>query len=326
MWTNDNLKENEPWDRIYGFGPQQGVTISDVWSDPFYPSVIYIAYNQGILFTTSPHAGFTFFGFSPERHPVPAPLVLRSFKGSDRRSWVFLGSTLGTYFILDDLPRYGRATTLVLAAQTYQRQYADQWWFWPVNVVGGLIATYIVALGSMLVLLSINAPPVLGRGWLRTLVAKPLTISPPLGRWVIFLGYRRRLRRVPTIDAVSRNYFGLSATLSDGSRSAADSSGIVLHSDIVKQLQQQNCLLLLGRPGSGKSSVLAKLALLSGDRSALRPLPQLTPILIAPEYYKGNLLEAASRVLRERDRVPVDSSEMVTPMCQCDLRHLTSTI
>jgi hypothetical protein len=111
---------------------------------------------------------------------------------------------------------------------------------------------------------------------------------------------------------VRNNYFGLSARLPDGSETAADSSGQVLHAHILKQLDQKNCLCLLGRPGTGKTSVLSKLALLAGEKSSLHPLNKLIPVLIPAECYKGNLIESASRVLRERYRVPLDAKEMLT--------------
>jgi hypothetical protein len=52
-----------------------------------------------------------------------------------------------------------------------------------------------------------------------------LTISPALGRWALFLGYERRLRKMPAFAAVKTNYFGLSANLPDGEQTAPDSSG-----------------------------------------------------------------------------------------------------
>jgi hypothetical protein len=309
VWLKPDVVKSKSWDKL---NPNQGFAgISDVWSDPSYPGAIYVASGGTLLFTTSPHELFRAYLFRPEKHPIPMLSRFANYRGPNGNSLLFAGSSFGTYFIYDDLPRPGPAARLVSALRKYQHDYSDELWFWPVTVIGGFLSAYVIGLIGLLMLLSIRMPPIFGRGWLLTLVAKPLTISPGLGRWALFLGYRRRLARLPGLVAVAQNYFGLSARLPDGKVTAPDSTGQVLHAHLLKQLTDKNCILLLGRPGSGKTSVLAKLALLAGQKGVLNPLDKLIPIFIPSEYYKGNLVEAASRVLRERDRIPLDASEML---------------
>jgi hypothetical protein len=310
IWWKPKALESKAWEKL---NTTQGfIGINDVWSDPAYPDVIYASIGSGLLYTTAPHELFRAFSFRPDRHPPPVALRFTSTTGSDGKSLLFLGSNLGGYFVYDDLQRHGWAGKAILLFERYQHDYSDQIWFWPVTVLGGFASAYLIGISCLLLLLAIEVPPLLGRSWLLTLVAKPLTISPVLGRWALFLGYRRRMRRTPALAAVRSNYFGLSAHLPDGSETAPDSSGQVLHAHILKQFKQQNCLCLLGRPGTGKTSVLSKLALLAGEKKSLYPLNKLIPILIPAEFYKGNLIESASRVLQERYRIPLDAKEMLT--------------
>jgi len=310
IWWKPKALEAKAWEKL---NPNQGfIGINDVWSDPAYPDVIYASIGNGLLYTTAPHELFRPYSFRPERHPPPVALRFSSTPGSDGKSLLFLGSNLGGYFVYDDLQRHGWAGRAILLFERYQHDYSDRIWFWPVTVLSGFASAYLIGIGCLLLLLVFEIPPLVGRSWLLTLIAKPLTISPPLGRWALFLGYRRRMRRAPALAAVRRNYFGLSAHLPDGSETAPDSSGQVLHAHILKQINQQNCLCLLGRPGTGKTSVLSKLALLAGEKSSLHPLNKLIPVLIPAEFYKGNLIESASRLLQERYRIPLDAKEMLT--------------
>jgi hypothetical protein len=310
IWWKPEATLSKVWEKL---NPSQGlVGINDVWSDPTYPDVIYASIGGGLLYTTAPHELFRSYSFRPERHPVPVTLRFSSTTGTDGRSILFLGSNLGAYFVYDDLERHGWAGRLFYLLQRYQHDYSDRLWFWPITVLGGFAGAYLIGIGCLLLMLAIEMPPLVGRSWLLTLIAKPLTISPPLGRWALFLGYRRRLHKTPSLVAVRRTYFGLSARLPDQTQTAPDSSGQVLHAHILKQLNQRNCLFLVGRPGTGKTSVLSKLALLAGENGSLYPLNKLRAILIPSEFYKGNLVEAASRVLLERYRIPLDSKEMLT--------------
>jgi hypothetical protein len=309
IWWKSQAMQSKGWEKLNANQPFVG--INDVWSDPAYPDVIFASIGNGLLYTTAPRELFHSYSFRPDRHPLPVTLRFGSTPRTDGKSILFLGSNLGAYFVYDDLERHGWAGRLFYLLERYQHDYSDRFWFWPVTVLGAFASAYLIGIACLLLLLAIEMPPLVGRSWLLTLIAKPLTISPPLGRWALFLGYRRRLRRTPSLIAVRRNYFGLSARLPDETQTAPDSSGQVLHAHILKQLKQRNCLLVVGRPGTGKTSVLSKLALLAGEKSSLAPLNKLIPVLIPAEFYKGNLLEAASRVLLERYRIPLDSKEML---------------
>lgn len=308
LWRRSDARHLNPWQKL---NPQPYFAISDVWSDPSYPDVLYAATANTLMFTTSPHDLFQAFAFRPERHPVPASLRLSSFLDPNGKSMLFLGTNFGGYFVYDDLRRHGWIGRTVSLLEQYQHDYSDRLWFWPVTVIGGFLSAYAIGISCLLLLLAVEVPRLLGRSWLLTLIAKPLTISPALGRWALFLGYERRLRKMPAFAAVKTNYFGLSANLPDGEQTAPDSSGQVLHAHILKQLSVRNCLFVLGRPGTGKTSVLSKLASLAGEKSSLSPLNQLIPVFVPAEFYKGDFAQAASRVLSERHGLPLDSGEML---------------
>jgi hypothetical protein len=291
--------------------------ISDVWSDRDFKNAIFVGTTSGALYyTSSPEKPFSFFAFSTEKIFYNGVTSFAPYIDEKGQFQLFFGSNMGVFYAYDNIEHPVGVAAWVDNAGNFYRAHSDDWWFWPVTTVVGFAGSYALGLAALLLLLWMPLPPILGRVWLISLIAKPLTISPPLGRWALFLGYRRRLAKEPMLTSVTHHYFGLTARLSDGKETAADSTGKILHAHLKRQLGGSNCVVLTGRPGTGKSTVLAKFAQMCIEKSNDLPDRRLLPILIPADYYKGSLVEAASRVLREKYGVPLDKSEMLEGQMQ----------
>jgi hypothetical protein len=140
----------------------------------------------------------------------------------------------------------------------YYQRYHQRIWFWPLSLLGTFVTTYVVGMAILLLLARQRGSMVFSRTWLISVAAKPLLIAPGLGRRVLFLGYERRLGNRTRIKRVSENYFGLPAQDANGFISA-DSTGDELHIRIAQALGPQQPILLVGKGGAGKSTVLSRL-------------------------------------------------------------------
>ena len=181
----------------------------------------------------------------------------------------------------------------------------------PFTWLVGILTSYVVAVLCVLALRFLPVPPVLGRSWLASLVVKPFTISPLLGRWIIFLGYRIKIRKEMLADGP---YFGLSALLPDGMTVPPDEEGQNLCEKILHQGATSPCLLVTGRPGAGKSMLLARLAYISALGKSKHD--RAFPILVTADDYNGDLIESASEVLRERYGIPMDKADILVGQMQ----------
>jgi hypothetical protein len=152
---------------------------------------------------------------------------------------------------------------------------------------------------------------VFSRSWLRNSASKFSQAFPGLFKRVIFIGYKNRLLAYREIDAVRSNeYFGLPAIDSFGNNILPDKNGHNLDDAIVKALEPRKPVIVIGNGGAGKSTLLARWVFLSLNNQLSPLLKGFRPILITPPYYDGNLLEAITVVLRERDRVGVNTSDV----------------
>jgi hypothetical protein len=148
----------------------------------------------------------------------------------------------------------------------------------------------------------------IGTGWLVTQIAKPLTISPKLGRWLIFLGYRARLLRAikianPPAD-IAR--LGLEQVQRDPAQSVAPTTPLP---DVGNLLQTANVVILEHSQYPELGEYLARqIALRTIHRGALE---DCLPILIPKGYWKGDTPASASEVLKSLYAVPTDSGDVL---------------
>ena len=196
----------------------------------------------------------------------------------------------------------------------YYQQYHQRIWFWPLSLLGTFVTTYIVGMAILLLLARQRGSMVFSRTWLISVAAKPLLIAPGLGRRVLFLGYEHRLRNRSAIKQVSENYFGLPTQDANGHISA-DSTGDELHVRIAQALGPQQPILLVGKGGAGKSTVLSRLTYLAVEDRLPDALQGFIPLPIPAGYYIETLTQAIADTLHARDGVAV-TEEIVKAQLQ----------
>ena len=176
-------------------------------------------------------------------------------------------------------------------------------WFKPLVTISRFATTLLIGVLALLLLASKAGSAIFDRHWLIALAAKPLLITPGLGKWALFLGYKQRLKSLPGVEKAAKDYFGLPAKGPSGILIKPDPKGDSLHTTIAEALGPQTPILLVGRGGAGKSTILARWVHLSLSGFLAESLRGYQPILVTPAYYKGNLVRAITDVLRERDGV-----------------------
>ena len=174
--------------------------------------------------------------------------------------------------------------------------------------MGGLFVTYLVGLCALLLLAWRRGSMFASKTWLSSLTLRPLLITPALGKWILFIGYSRRLGQSTAIRRVSTDYFGLPAEGPGGSVILPDSTGASLHQAIANSLEPQEPLLILGKGGAGKSTLIARLTHLALEQQLPSSLNGYRPLLIPASYYGESLTRAIADTLRERDGVMVDDA------------------
>jgi hypothetical protein len=191
------------------------------------------------------------------------------------------------------------------AISEFYEKYHQSVWFWPLSILGGFIITYILGMTALLLLAWRRGSMIFSRTLLISVAAKPLLIAPGLGRRILFLGYKQRLIKLRAIKQVSKDYFGLPAEDSIG-LIPLDPTGETLHERIAQALGPQQPVLLVGKGGAGKSTVLSRLAYLAIEERLPTSLRGFVPLLVPASYYSTTLVQAIADTLRARDGVAVD--------------------
>jgi hypothetical protein len=209
----------------------------------------------------------------------------------------------------------GRFSSAILRLQQFYEDKHSQWWFWPVNTIMTFAGAYLVGLMALLLLAWRSGSTVFSRNWLVSIAARPLLVTPALGRWALFLGYESRLRKLNAIEKVANSYFGLPADGPDGRSILPDDKGELLHRLIADSIGSQHPIIVLGTGGAGKSTLLARLMSLAIERELPIPLRGFLPVLVSAGFYTSSLTKAITDTLRERDGVAV-TEEMVIAQLQ----------
>jgi len=184
--------------------------------------------------------------------------------------------------------------------------------FWILTTSLGIILTYVIGAGALLVSAWRFGSNVFSRSWLTKLASRSLLVLPGLGRWALFLGYRYRLLNQQDVKRASQGYFGLPAVDSKGTR-ILDYSGDALHEEIAKSLGVRKPVLVLAKAGGGKTTLLSRLHILALTNKLPDQLKGFIPIFVTPAYYNGSLTEAIESVLR-RDDVAVNKNIIRTQL------------
>jgi len=304
----DTLGNNDAWIKLRSAPAAQYVT--SAWVDPDDLNILIVGTNQGPFWSVD--RGYSYIQGSY----FPPPVTFRTIfsmdlvpQATNRTSpGLLLGTDNGVFYLVDNVPRPGFFRGIIHNLSVFYDSNSSSAWFWLLSILIGLISAYVVGVIAIIILAFGGGGGIFGVSWLMGLASKGIEVIPILGRWALFLRYESRLGKLPEIEKVERDYFGLTAKLPDGSVSAADSTGAVLHSFIAAHLKSNRSLLLTGTVGSGKSTVLARLTYDFLQPKHLEIANIKCVILVPASFYKGDLFQAISDTLRDRDGIPLDSA------------------
>jgi len=71
-------------------------------------------------------------------------------------------------------------------------------------------------------------------------------------------------------------------------------------------LETSRTIVITGRAGAGKTTVLARLAYLAFEARLPKRMNRMLPIFVSAAHYKSDLVQAITDTLRKRDGIPVD--------------------
>jgi hypothetical protein len=279
------------------------------WFDPDHPEVVIAGAGNGLFWSSDIFDPTRIVGhWTPDRPQAFASVLTlcRVPSSSSQPASLLAGTDYGVYLLVDKVHRetaLGRNWRR--AAQIWDR-YSKEPWFWLAATAGSAISAYLFAVLAVLLLAWKGIGRWIGADWLLALVTKPMEFSPRLLRWVLFLGYRKRLMALPEVVTAREHYFGLPAQVPGGTEITPDAEGTALHKTIASSFANTNCLLLQGEGGAGKSTVLAKLASLGALGLLPGVLKTCLPVYVPASFYEGDLIQAISDALKRRDGVPLD--------------------
>lgn len=191
----------------------------------------------------------------------------------------------------------------------YKRNREESPWLRFVVALASALIAYCLATAVLLLWASRVGSTVFSRTWMLSVASKPLLITPGLTRWVLFLGYGRRLRKAPVVDQASKNYFGLPAVFGDVTL-LPDLTGESLNDAIAAVMKTEQVVIISGKGGAGKTTLLARWAYLALRAGLPAQLKSFRPVFVSASYYEGSLLRAIADNLRERQGVAVDPEKM----------------
>jgi len=299
----DTHSESVSWNQV----PTNKVSgaISAFWMDRKFPRIIILGTTDGLFASKNGGEEFQKCDIGKGK-----PVFENVFAIDYTSGQLFIGTDAGVFYIQDQIPRGSSIEGVVRGILQFYVRHHEEIWFWPIAVIASFITTYLLGTLALLFLAWRVGSMVFSRTWLVTVATKPLLKTPGLGRWAVFVGYKRRLMKLRVVNETAKNYFGLPAEDSSGDIVLPDATGEILHERIGTALRPQVPVLVVGRGGAGKSTVLGRWAFLGIKNQLPTRLRSFSPLLIQASYYEGNLIKAIADTLRERDGVAVDSAIM----------------
>jgi len=187
--------------------------------------------------------------------------------------------------------------------QSSYRENSEKWWFWPINVVLAAIGFYFAAAMGVLALLYLPIPRgLIGTEWLTTQIAKFVAISPFLGRWILFIGYAKRVAR--QIDG--------RVNLAEGNNyqiPSENAKGSDLLDQVSNALSTRQFVLIEQSLFPAFPEYLTIRYLPPQSKGAL--LSGVLPILIPASEWRDSLSKTVSFVLKTKYGVPLDEEDML---------------
>lgn len=178
--------------------------------------------------------------------------------------------------------------------------------FWLITTALGGTLAYLIYIPALLLNASQFGSNYFTRSWLTRLASKPLMITPRLGKWALFLGYKNRLLKQTDVRRAAVNFFELPVIDPNNNYVFHLSGDNSIHNLIAQSLDTQVPVVITGKGGGGKTTLLARWCYLALQNRLPQSLRGYIPIFVTPAYYEGNLVESVSNALRERDSVAID--------------------
>jgi hypothetical protein len=306
IYRLDDVANDDAWIKFKSAPPVPSVICA--WAEPEYDDILIVGTNRGPFWSTDGGATYTQGSYYPRPPSFTTVFAMDYLPHSTSRpnAGLLLGTDNGVFYLTDNIPRPGLIRGLVRNLSVFYDTDSSRWWFWPFSILLSLLSAYLIGVTAIVILALGGGGVILGSSWLLGLASRGLEVIPRIGRWALFLRYKYRLGKLADVEKAGQDYFGLTAKLSDGSISAADSTGAVLHSFVGTYLQSNKALVLTGTAGAGKSTILARLTWLF-LRSNLPEIKDINYVILVPaSFYKGDFFQAISNTLRDRDGVPLD--------------------
>lgn len=273
--------------------------VTSFLQDPRQPDVLYLGTRKGLYLSKNNGMDWTDVDGPQEEGGVNAILYHPRWRAP------IVAADNGVFFVvLQQQPNPESA--LWKAARQFYDENREKAWFWPITALGSFISVYVLGMTALLVSAWRTGSTIFSRTWLTSIAAQPLLITPGLGKWALFLGYRQRLARLRAVVRAARDYFGLPAEAPTGSTILPEPTGDTLHECIAEALGPQQPVVIVGKGGAGKSTLLARWTFLALKRRLPASLKGFRPVLVPAAYYASDLVKAVADTLRERDGVAVN--------------------
>ena len=147
----------------------------------------------------------------------------------------------------------------------------------------------------------------IGTDWLISQITKSLSISPLLSRWILFIGYRERLRArlLPQIAVDGLDNYRLSESVRLNTQPAYTS----LATQVATSLSVSHFLLVEHEilPFFAEYFALE----FTKEKRSKGVLSSSIPVMITASDWKGSIAASASNVLRNDYSVPLDGTEVI---------------
>ena len=161
--------------------------------------------------------------------------------------------------------------------------------------------TGVALLGLLaLLLFAWRRSRIVSRGVLAALANKPLLWVPGIGKWFLFLGYQKNLLKDAPIQEVAKIYYDLPATDPRDQTIDPTTRGESLIAAIAKELESSQAVVVAGKGGADKTTLLRRIAHLNLTKALPRSLDNFLPVLVTLDDPKETPLQAIVRSLVAR--------------------------
>ncbi|NOH02768.1 MAG: TIR domain-containing protein [Chloroflexi bacterium] len=207
-----------------------------------------------------------------------------------------------------------QTTTPSIAIQIYEEHKSDTL-FWILSSIATVLSIYLMGILALLtVAWQFNGSRVFSQSWLTKIASKPLLVTPGLGTWALFLGYRKRLLTQRDVAKAKQEYFDLPILEKKNRELIKLEKEESTHTFFSRILRPKDPIIIIGNGGAGKTTFLARFAYLTLIGALPNSLKGYKPVFVTAVHYKDSLIKAIASTLRARDGVAVDEDSTQTQL------------